>query len=147
MGFLAKQACVQDACRAIREVQKGKKYFAASSSRCRDRLNRQSRGNLGAGIEKTAKLTSREMEVLQLVAEGKANKETAAELAISIKTVEKHRGRLMQKLGIHDTASLTRYAVSAGVIKHSVQFNLRPQNARATACPLANSSSPARLPR
>ena len=64
------------------------------------------------------------MEVLQLIAEGKANKETAAELGISIKTVEKHRQHLMQKLNIHDTAGLTRYAVSSGVIESSVQLTI-----------------------
>ena len=72
--------------------------------------------------KKVAQLTSREMEVLQLIAEGKANKETAAELGISIKTVEKHREHLMEKLDIHDTAGLTRYAISAGIIESSVQL-------------------------
>ena len=57
------------------------------------------------------------MEVLQLIAEGKANKETASELGIGIKTVEKHREHLMEKLDIHDTAGLTRYAISAGIIE------------------------------
>ncbi|WP_199221151.1 LuxR C-terminal-related transcriptional regulator [Coraliomargarita sinensis] len=59
--------------------------------------------------------------MLQLVAEGKANKETAYELGISIKTVEKHRTNLMRKLNIHETAGLTRYAISAGIIESSVQ--------------------------
>ena len=78
------------------------------------------RGELGAKKE-PVHLTSREMEVLQLIAEGKANKQTADELHISIKTVEKHRQSLMEKLNIHDTASLTRYAIAAGVIESSVQ--------------------------
>ena len=69
-------------------------------------------------------LTSREMEVLQLIAEGKANKETAFELGIGIKTVEKHREHLMEKLDIHDTAGLTRYAISAGIIENSVQLTI-----------------------
>jgi DNA-binding NarL/FixJ family response regulator len=71
-----------------------------------------------------AQLTSRELEVLQLVAEGKANKETAVELGIGMKTVEKHREHLMQKLDIHDTAGLTRYAISAGIIESSVQLTI-----------------------
>ena len=54
-----------------------------------------------------------------MIAEGMANKETAAHLGISIKTVEKHRQQLMNKLGIHDTAGLTRYAISAGIIETS----------------------------
>jgi DNA-binding CsgD family transcriptional regulator len=68
-------------------------------------------------------LTSRETEVLQLVAESKPNKGIAAELGISIKTVEKHRGHLMEKLDIHDTAGLTRYAIGAGIIESS--FHVR----------------------
>jgi DNA-binding NarL/FixJ family response regulator len=70
------------------------------------------------------RLTSRESEVLQLVAEGSANKQVAAALGISIKTVEKHRKHLMDKLNIHDTAGLTRYAISAGVIESSVQLTI-----------------------
>ena len=66
----------------------------------------------------------RERQVLQLIAEGKANKETAFELGIGIKTVEKHREHLMEKLDIHDTAGLTRYAISAGVIESSVQLTI-----------------------
>ena len=67
--------------------------------------------------QRTDSLTPRETEVLQLIAEGKANKQIASELSISIKTVEKHRQQLMDKLGIHDIASLTRYAISQGVIE------------------------------
>jgi DNA-binding NarL/FixJ family response regulator len=58
------------------------------------------------------------------VAEGSANKQVAAALGISIKTVEKHRQRLMDKLNIHDTAGLTRYAIAAGVIESSVQVTI-----------------------
>jgi DNA-binding NarL/FixJ family response regulator len=69
-------------------------------------------------------LTSREVEVLQLIAEGKANKQVAAELDISIKTVEKHRDHLMRKLDIHDTASLTRYAIAEGIVECDVPLTL-----------------------
>ena len=67
-------------------------------------------------------LTSREVEVLQLIAEGKANKQAAAELGISIKTIEKHRQALKSKLDIHDTAGLTRYALAVGIIDGGVRF-------------------------
>jgi len=66
--------------------------------------------------ENYARLTSREAEVLQLIAEGYANKQMAAELGISKKTVEKHRQNMMAKLGLHDTAGVTRYAISAGIV-------------------------------
>jgi DNA-binding NarL/FixJ family response regulator len=58
------------------------------------------------------------------VAEGSANKQIAAELRISIKTVEKHRQHLMDKLNIHDTAGLTRYAIAHGIIENSVQLTI-----------------------
>jgi DNA-binding NarL/FixJ family response regulator len=64
-----------------------------------------------------SRLTSREAEILQLIAEGYANKQIAAEIGISIKTVEKHRQRMMAKLDLHDTAGVTRYAISAGVVE------------------------------
>ena len=62
------------------------------------------------------------MEVLQLIAVGKANKETATEMEISIKTVEKHGQRIMDKFNIHDTAGLTRHAIATGVIECSVNL-------------------------
>jgi DNA-binding NarL/FixJ family response regulator len=123
-GFLLKQTSSHVVCDAIREVQKGKTFFSPSISRRRDRLHLQSPGRTGMRNKKAAQLTSREMEVLQLIAEGKANKETAAELGIGMKTVEKHREHLMQKLDIHDTAGLTRYAISAGIIESSVQLTI-----------------------
>jgi len=62
-------------------------------------------------------LSSREHEVLQLIAEGKSTKDVAALLGISVKTAESHRSRLMQKLDIHETASLVRYAVRRGLVQ------------------------------
>ncbi len=124
VGFLLKQTSAHDVCRAIREVHKGKTFFSLSISRRRDRLNPPSLDRKGQHNQKTVQLTSREMEVLQLIAEGKANKETADELGIGMKTVEKHREHLMQKLDIHDTAGLTRYAISAGIIESSVQLTI-----------------------
>ena len=124
VGFLLKQTSSQDVCRAIREVHKGKKFFSPSISRRQDRLHPPSLDRAGSLTKKAAQLSSREMEVLQLIAEGKANKETAAELDIGIKTVEKHREHLMQKLDIHDTAGLTRYAIGAGIIESSVQLTI-----------------------
>jgi DNA-binding NarL/FixJ family response regulator len=124
VGFLLKQTSSHVVCEAIREVQKGNKFFSPSvAKRLHDR-DRKSLDRAGKPKPRNARLTSREMEVLQLIAEGKANKETAAELGISMKTVEKHREKLMQKLDIHDTAGLTRYAISAGIIESSVQLTI-----------------------
>ena len=124
LGFLLKQTSAHDVCRAIREVQNGKTFFSPSISKRQDRLHPQSLNRAGVLKKKIVELTSREMEVLQLIAEGKANKETASELGIGIKTVEKHREHLMEKLDIHDTAGLTRYAISAGIIENSVQLTI-----------------------
>ena len=124
VGFLLKQTSAHDVCRAIREVQKGKTFFSPSITKRIDPLNPKSPDRAGAVSKRAAQLTSREIEVLQLIAEGKANKETASELGIGVKTVEKHREHLMQKLGIHDTAGLTRYAISAGIIENSVQLTI-----------------------
>jgi DNA-binding NarL/FixJ family response regulator len=124
VGFLLKQTSAQDLCRAIRDVQQGKTFFSPSISRRLDRIQPLARDRAGVTHKRVAALTSREMEVLQLIAEGKANKETAAELGIGMKTVEKHREHLMEKLDIHDTAGLTRYAISAGIIESSVQLTI-----------------------
>jgi DNA-binding NarL/FixJ family response regulator len=124
MGFLLKQTSAHDVCRAIREVQKGKTFFSPSISKRLDHQNKKTPNRAGDLKKKTSELTSREMEVLQLIAEGKANKETAVELGIGIKTVEKHREHLMEKLDIHDTAGLTRYAIGAGIIESSVQLTI-----------------------
>jgi DNA-binding NarL/FixJ family response regulator len=124
MGFLLKQTSSHEVCRAIREVANGKQFFSPTVSRRLERTGSQAPNRLGTARKGAATLTSREREVLQLIAEGKANKETAAELGIGMKTVEKHREHLMQKLDIHDTAGLTRYAISSGIIESSVQVTI-----------------------
>jgi len=123
-GFLLKQTSAHEVCLAIREVQSGRPFYCASISKRLGRLHPPAPDRAGTRRKKLAQLTSREMEVLQLIAEGKANKETAAELGIGTKTVEKHREHLMVKLDIHDTAGLTRYAISAGIIESSVQLTI-----------------------
>ena len=120
-GFLEKQSSAEILTKAILEVAKGSTFFSpAIAKRMADGRNR-SRDRDGIRKPNSVRLTSREAEVLQLVAEGSANKQVAAELGISIKTVEKHRQKLMDKLNIHDTAGLTRYAIAAGVIESNVQ--------------------------
>ncbi|MES2981923.1 MAG: response regulator transcription factor [Verrucomicrobiota bacterium] len=123
-GFLLKQDPTSDVYKAIREVHRGGIFYSSSIAKRFTRMNTKIQDRSGKLQTKRSLLTSREMEVLQLVAEGKANKETAAELKISIKTVEKHRGNLMDKLDIHDTAGLTRYAISGGIIESSVQITM-----------------------
>ena len=122
-GFLEKQTSAEILTQAIREVASGAKFFSPSITK---RLNHAKTAPLNREGLKARKvhLTPRESEVLQLVAEGSANKQVAAELKISIKTVEKHRQQLMDKLNIHDTAGLTRYAMANGVIESSVRITI-----------------------
>jgi len=117
-GYVLKQSSLADLATAIRAVRAGKAYVSPSISRRRP-------GRAGAASAERRpppspiplRLTIREAEVLQLVAEGNANKQTARALRISIKTVEKHRQSLMTKLDIHDVAGLTRYAIAIGSIE------------------------------
>jgi DNA-binding NarL/FixJ family response regulator len=124
MGFLLKQASAHVVCQAIREVQKGNSFFCPLLAKRRGKYPRAKPEPTGRLLPRPARLSSREVEVLQLIAEGKANKEVAAELAISRKTVEKHREHLMAKLDIHDTAGLTRYAISVGVVESHVPLTI-----------------------
>ncbi len=125
-GYLIKQTAAHVLPDAIREVQKGNTFFSPTIAKRRNqrRQNAQLHGTVRNLKNESAPLTRREAEVLQLIAEGKANKETAGELGISIKTVEKHRQSLMEKLNIHDTAGLTRYAISAGIIESNIQITI-----------------------
>ena len=120
-GYLVKQSASDTLSTAIREVHKGNVFFSPSIA-IRRKDNAQKARIRGEKI--APDLTAREMEVLQLVAEGKANKESADILGISIKTVEKHRQRVMEKLNIHDTAGLTRHAIATGIIEVQVQVEL-----------------------
>lgn len=124
MGFLEKQTSAEILTKAIREVAKGHPFFSPAIAKRLSNDRHQLRDRDGLIKAHPTRLTSRENEVLQLVAEGSANKQVAAELGISIKTVEKHRQHLMDKLNIHDTAGLTRYAVAAGVIESNVQLTV-----------------------
>lgn len=120
-GYLIKQTSARHLVEAIMEVHQGNTFFSPVITKTIARQHQMSLDRNGQAKQKKIELTAREMEVLQLVAEGAANKQIAGILDISIKTVEKHRDHLMQKLDIHETAGLTRYAIESGVIESSVQ--------------------------
>ena len=120
-GYLVKQSSAHMLAEAVRTVAAGKSFFSPSVTRRLSKYEKPSAPAGGSRKRTDGHLTARENEVLQLIAEGKANKQTAAELGISIKTVEKHRQALMDKLDVHDTAGLTRYAIAAGIIESSVR--------------------------
>ena len=110
-GYVLKNQVANDLIQAIRQVGRGEFYLSPGISRAVMEAFRNK-------SERPADpLTARERQVLQLIAEGKSTKDTASVLGISVKTAESHRMRLMQKLDIHETASLVRYAVRRGLIQ------------------------------
>ena len=124
MGFLLKQASAHVLSEGIREVNKGHTFFGPFIAKLLPERERNSLDRAGRSKPRKNRLTSREMEVFQLIAEGKANKLIAAELGIGMKTVETHRERLIAKLKIHNIAGLTRHAISEGIIESSVQMTI-----------------------
>jgi two-component system, NarL family, response regulator NreC len=114
-AYLLKDATDEDLLPAIRAVSAGKPYFSPSVTAVlvEDYMRQlQSRGM----TDSFHLLTDREKEVLQLLAEGRSNKEVAALLELGLSTVETHRGNLMQKLNLHNTAEIVLYAVRKGII-------------------------------
>jgi two-component system, NarL family, response regulator NreC len=110
-GYVLKNQVASDLVHAIHQVSRGDFYLSPGISRAVMEAYRSKR-------ERPADpLTVRERQVLQLIAEGKSTKDTASLLGISTKTAESHRMRLMQKLDIHETASLVRYAVRRGLVE------------------------------
>ncbi len=120
-GYLLKQTSSRDVCQAIRIVQQGNTFFSPSVAKGLAARDQSSMERGEACKQRSNHLSSREREVLQLIAEGQLNKQVAAELGVSFKTVDKHRQNLMAKLNIHDVAGLTRYAIAEGIIKSSVR--------------------------
>jgi DNA-binding NarL/FixJ family response regulator len=115
-SYLTEQTSAQMLVRTLRLTHKGGYGFGPGNSRPLPAKPRPCR-TIPPSSELTTPLTSRQRQVLQLIAEGNSNKQTASALSISIKTVQKHRQDLMTTLGIHETAGLTRYAISAGIIE------------------------------
>jgi DNA-binding NarL/FixJ family response regulator len=123
-GFLVKQASGEVLAKAIRQVHKGGTYFTPSIAGYIKEHRQQTQSKADLRKLHPAPLTSREAEMLQLIAEGHGSKQIASEVGISIKTVEKHRQNLMEKLNIHDIAGLTRFAIAAGIIESSIQSTI-----------------------
>jgi DNA-binding NarL/FixJ family response regulator len=112
-GYMLKDAATTELELAINSVIQGKIYLSPSISRTviDDYLQR-----VGGAVSPLEQLTSRQREILQLIAEGKNVKEIAADLDVSIKTVESHRLQLMDRLNIHDVPGLVRYAIRNGLV-------------------------------
>jgi DNA-binding NarL/FixJ family response regulator len=110
-GYVLKSQVASELVEAMRQVSRGEVYLSPGVSGAVMEAYRSRSG------KPKDPLTSREKQVLQLIAEGKSTKEVAAVLGISVKTAESHRTRLMQKLDIHETASLVLYAVRRGIVQ------------------------------
>lgn len=109
-GYLLKDSIDTDLISAVRAVAKGDGYISPGVS---DAVLTDYRRHVTDPLDL---LTSREREVLQMIAESKTNKEIAASLNLSIYTVEAHRGKIMEKLNLHSTGELVRFAVRHGLI-------------------------------
>jgi two-component system, NarL family, response regulator NreC len=110
-GYVLKSQAAGDLIQAIQQVCRGQIYLSPGVSTAVVQAYRSK------AKKPTDPLTTRERQVLQLIAEGKSTKDVASMLGISVKTAESHRTRLMSKLDIHETASLVRYAVRRGLVR------------------------------
>ncbi|MDA3959159.1 MAG: response regulator transcription factor [Planctomycetota bacterium] len=119
VGFLLKQTSVEELSAAIHHALAGRSRIRPMAEE-----RRVAPGTESMRRTPMASLTTREREVLQMIAEGHGNKAIAVSLAISIKTVEKHREHLMAKLDIHDIAGLTRHAIEIGMITSALQVTI-----------------------
>ena len=114
-GYLMKETAAKDLLRAIREVCNGNAFFSPPIAK---RLLKRCTNNDPQSYSMAAwALTPRQREVVQLIAEGFSSKQMAERLTVSVKTIEKHRQAAMNKLDIHEVATLTRYAISSGVVE------------------------------
>ena len=114
-GYLLKESTETDVLPAVQSVQEGKSYFSPSITRVllEDYMRMLKQNNLQDSYDL---LTEREKEVLQLLAQGKSNKEVAQILNLSPHTIDSHRTNLMQKLDVHNTAEIVLYAVRKGIV-------------------------------
>jgi DNA-binding NarL/FixJ family response regulator len=110
-GYVLKSNSTEELVKAIREVCQGKVYLTPAASTA------VVQAYVAMSSASPPELTEREREVLQLVAEGKTSKEIAEKLGITWRTAESHRSHIMEKLAIHDIASLVRYAIRNGLVQ------------------------------
>ena len=113
-GYLVKGAAVAELPLALQSVMRGETYLTPKVSQT---VVKELLSDGGEDRHPLESLTQRQREILQLIAEGRSTKEIAHLLEVSVKTVETHRVRLMDRLGIHDVAGLVRFALKAGLIQ------------------------------
>lgn len=112
-GFLEKGAALEELELAIRAVARGETYLSPPISKP---VIMEYARRTSLDLQSTDRLSPRQIEILQLIAEGKSMKQIALGLSISVKTVETHRTAVMNRIGVRDVAGLVRYAVKTGLI-------------------------------
>lgn len=113
LGYVLKSCASEELKTAIRVVTTGDMYLCPQAARII--VDHHVTRSLDATVPKTPNLTPRELETLQLIAEGKSARQIAERLDVSIKTIETHRSRIMEKIGLRTVAELTKYAVKIGL--------------------------------
>jgi two-component system, NarL family, response regulator NreC len=121
-GYLLKNAGRKEIFEAVRSAMSGERFFSPGISRIIvqgfvSRAKEQTEAESAAAPVADQKLTKREVEVLTYIARGFTNRQIAEALFLSFRTINTHRANMMQKLNIHDTAGLVRYAMTAGLVK------------------------------
>jgi len=113
-AYLLKDSALEDLAAALGSVSKGGMYLSPAISTAAA-LKNEATGLSMKNVADVQRLTRRELQVLQLIADGKSTKEIAATLEVSVKTIETHRKQIMDKLGIRTTAGLTKYCIREGL--------------------------------
>jgi DNA-binding NarL/FixJ family response regulator len=108
-GYVLKESGIEELESAIRAVMRGERYVSAALAPYLEQVD-------AGEIAERPPLTPRQREVLQLIAEGHSTRNIAEKLNVSVKTIETHRAQIMERLGIRDVASLTRYALRVGMV-------------------------------
>lgn len=124
VGFLEKQTAAEFLTKAIHEVVAGRRFFTPAIAQRMARGKRWSRDHDGLLKPEAIRLTARETEVVRLVAKGRTSRQIATGLGIGTKTLEKVRQQTMDKLRLHETADLIRYALAAGLLTPRVRLKI-----------------------
>ncbi|OLE85129.1 MAG: DNA-binding response regulator [Acidobacteria bacterium 13_1_20CM_2_60_10] len=115
-GYLLKSDLTESLVKAVKAVSEGKRFLTPKVSEIVVEGFLKTKGQHQRGERAGARTTPREIEIIRLLAEGKSNKEIAAELGIAVRTVETHRAKVMLKLGLHSLAELIHYAIRHEII-------------------------------
>jgi DNA-binding NarL/FixJ family response regulator len=117
-GYVLKSDLTEALPKAVKAVSEGKRFLTPKVSEIVLKGFLKTRSQHEQGERAGARTTPREIEIIRLLAEGKTNKEIAAMLGITVRTVETHRSKIMLKLGLHSIADLIHYAIRQGLVAH-----------------------------